>query len=342
MAKISFDEYLAMLRDPDVPDEKIMAYSAVRKGDGAFAPEIHPDPDKVIMTEEEQDAESAMRIGNGFARWRRKIRFHRALNGGDTRPVLVSEGDSWFQFPLLISEVIDHLGEDYLIRSVGAAGDTAQNMVYGRPEYIKTLRQEKERVRGFLFSAAGNDIIGEDPETERPVLLDVLRPFNGDVGDVIGHINFALLAQKLDFLRKAYTKVIDTVRAEPNLERLPIFVHGYDYVFPYPWGENDDRNPIYAAQDEWLGAPLSERGIMDHDLRRNILRTLIDALYQLLEDIAGDSAETGIWLIDCRGAMPIVTDWKDEIHGTSDGFSKVAVRFKATISDVLAQAGPTA
>lgn len=337
MAKISYDEYLRMLRDPNTPDETILEHSVVKKGDGAFDPQLAPDPAKVAMTTDDIEAESAMQIGNGLARFRRQARFrHRAEQ--EELPVLVSEGDSWFQFPLLIREVIDHLGDEYLIWSVGAAGDTAHNMIYGKPEYMKALRRERHRVSGFLFSAAGNDIIGEDPATGRAVLHDLLRDFNGNPADVLGHVNLALLGERLDFLRTAYIKVIADVREEPDFAALPIFIHGYDYVFPHPWGAADGRDPLYAAKDEWLGQPLAARRIMDPELRRGVLKFMIDALHDMMTDLVGDSEETGIWLVDCRGAMPDVGDWADEIHGTTEGFAKVAERFRPVIREALRKA----
>ena len=339
MAKISYDEYLRMLRDPDTPEERILEHSVVRKGEGAFDPQLAPDPEKVEMTMDEVEAESAMQLGNSFARWRRQAKFHRRINHGEDLPVLVSEGDSWFQFPLLIKEVIDQLGDEYLIWSVGAAGDTAQNMIHGKPEYMKALRKQKDRVKGFLFSAAGNDIIGEDPASGRPVLQDLLRDFNGNTGDVTGHVNLALLGKKVADLRDGYAKVIGDIRAEPAFARLPIFIHGYDYVFPYPWGDKDPRSPAYAANDEWLGQPLAARRITDLTLRQNVLKFLIDALYDMMADLAGDSEATGVWLVDCRNAMPDVSDWNDEIHGTSDGFAKAAARFRPVIRQAVRSGG---
>jgi len=293
----------------------------------------------VEMTAEDVQLENAMQMGNGLARYRRQAHFRTRRALGSSLPVLVSECDSWGQFPLLIDEVVDQLYDDYLIWSVGAAGDTAQNMVFGpqqpgRTEYMIALREQKRSVRGFIFSAAGNDIIGEDPVTNQAVLLSILKSFNGDTSDIEGHINHSLLREKLDFLRLAYSTVIQNIRNEPGFSKLPIFVHGYDYVFPYPWGNNDKRNPSYAENNEWLGGPLDTRGIMDPGLRRGVCQYLIDRLYELLQDLSGDPDQTQVWLVDCRGAMPDVSDWNDEIHGTSAGFAKVAARFR----DVMGQA----
>lgn len=335
MAKITYDEYLALVRDPDTPEEQILELSKIERGETAFSPKIVPDPEKVAMTADEQELENAMAIGNSLARWRRGMAFLRRRRSGDSRPVLVAEGDSWFQFPIIIRETIDQLTDEYNIWCISAAGDTASNMVYGRPEFRKELQRFGTDVRGFLFSAAGNDIIGEDPVTGRSALLDIVKPFNGSTHDTAGHINFSVLGERLSFLRQAYTDVIGAVRNALPSRQIPIFIHGYDYCFPYPWGAGDPRNPKWAENDEWLGSVFQERGIVpEHgQLRRGIIVLLIDALYDMLKKISGDPQQTGVWLVDCRKAMPDLSDWADEIHGTSEGFAKIAARFKVALRD---------
>ena len=340
MPKISFMEYFEMATDPDVSEDELMSFSKVVKGEGAFDFELKPDPDKVEMSQEDVELENALSIGNGLSRFRRQGEFRRRVRRGDDLPILVSEGDSWFQFPFLVKEVVDRLKDDYLIWSVGAAGDTAQNMVFGparrrRTEYLKALDRQREGVKGFMFSAAGNDVIGEDPDTGRAVLLDLLKPFNGNVSDIEGHIDLPRFEETLDFLERAYSKVIQDVRADPDFERLPIFIHGYDYAFPFPW-HDDPRDPIHASSNEWLGEPLDQRGILDKDQRRGIIKFLIDQLYVTLGKLAENPVQNQVWLVDCRGAMPDVEDWIDEIHGTSKGFKKVADRFRPVIAEALA------
>lgn len=334
MEKISYQRYLEMLRDPDVPDQVLQEYSIVVRGETPFDIRLKPNPEKVRMTLEDIEQENALSTANGMARVRRRIQFRRRSLFGSDKPVLVSEGDSWFQFPVLIREVIDHLNDDYLIWSVGAAGDTAENMVFGalgrgRTEYMKALAEQKGRVRGFLFSAAGNDVIGEDPTTGIPVLQEIVKPFNGSTSDIVGHIDQAVFDKTLAFLQKAYAKVIRDVRSVPEFRQLPIFIHAYDYPFPYPWGEDDPRSPIHAAKDEWIGQPMAARGIMDKDLRRGIVKNLIDQTYDMLGVIA---AKPNVVLVDCRRTLTDVGDWIDEIHGTSAGFRKIADKFKDAIA----------
>src|SRR3712207_5417919 len=99
MGRISNEEFRAMVNDIDVPDREIgrlLIRSANDTNRGKLQDiRLVPDPTKV---EVEPGQENALSFGNGFSRWRRELRFLRDLEAGDTRPVLVSEGDSWFQF----------------------------------------------------------------------------------------------------------------------------------------------------------------------------------------------------------------------------------------------------
>lgn len=330
MEKISYEAFKAKVIDPDVPDAEIARYlTADREKSGPFDPRIVPDPDKVEMTKVgDADVESAIRWGNAMCRFRRKLRFEQAQSDG--RPVLISEGDSWFQFPFLIEDVIDQMEPHYRIWSLDAAGDTADNMVNRKPEYKAGLDAQKANgVRAFLFSAAGNDVIGEDLNGV-PVLSSLIKPFTPGK-DAAWHIDQGRYAQVLEQLRTDYCKVVATVRNDPDFAKLPIVIHGYDYAIPggFP---GDMRHPIYAKQNEWLGGPLAEKGITDVTMQRKMIRLLIDGLYDMLDHVA--SGAKGVHVVDVRGALE-EGDWADEIHATDAGFARVARRFRKVIDAVL-------
>ncbi|TAV87168.1 hypothetical protein ELI24_28910 (plasmid) [Rhizobium ruizarguesonis] len=334
MAKISYQEFKQKLMDPEVPDSEIAKYlTADRKASGPFDPRIEPDPQKVEMPIEAQmDVESAIRWGNAICRWRRQQAFQNRIASGIRKPVLVSEGDSWHQFPFLIDDVIDHLNPDFLIWSLDAAGDTADNMVNRNPEYMRALVQHKaNKVKGFLFSGAGNDVIGEDL-LGNPVLATLVKQFQAGK-DAAWHVDKAKLANVLTQLEKDYRKLVATVRSDDDFKKLPIFIHGYDYAIPggFP---GDKRNPVYANQDEWLGAPLKDKGIVDLQLQRGIVRVLIDALYDMLHNVAGNSKQSFVYVVDIRGELK-EGDWADEIHATSKAFGRVAARFKNVIDQAI-------
>lgn len=326
---ISQEDLQRLLRDPDT-DPKLLAQYLIydRGGSGPFDPVFRPNP----YTVEISDLENAIRIGNGWSRWRRRRRFERRRARNERLPVIVSEGDSWFQFPLVIDDVIDGLEDDYLVWSCGAAGDTARNIVFDNPEYMNALDEQADDVSAFLLSAAGNDIIGED-ETGKPVLLRLLRQQTDPTARPEDLIDGVVLEATLDKLRSAYKTVVDTVRADARFRGLPIIFHGYDYALPFPVGAGDRRSPFWAAKDEWLGGPMAERGINDPTARQGIIRLLIDALYAMLAEFP--ILDPNIHLVDVRGTLSEVTDWADEIHGTDAGFAKVATRFHTTLRSVI-------
>ncbi|WP_299416173.1 hypothetical protein [uncultured Sulfitobacter sp.] len=339
--EITYLELVAKVRDPETTDEELLEYFTLEKGAGGF--DIHAviNTETVKQTAADEELENAMQIGNGLARLRHRIRYFDSVKKFPDRPTIVAEGDSWFQFPLLIQETVDYLSQVYNVWSLGAAGDTLENMVHGAgighgAEFLTELRRMRSKADVFLFSGAGNDIIGEDPVTKLPMLESLLLSFNGDASDVEGHINHAELDRRLVMLETGYRRVVGLVRAERGLETLPIVFHGYDYPYPYPWGTNDPRNPRYADKDQWLGRAFAARNIHDDELRRNILIHMIDRLYDMLADVSGDSSTTGIWVVNCRGTLRELGDWNDEIHGTTPGFAGVGRAFHDVISKAIA------
>ena len=329
MTKIPYSKFIEMWDDLDLPDTVLAEFVVFDESENAFAPNVQPDPDKVDMPR----LESALGVLNSRARRRRQRDFRRAMDKGDRRPVLVTEGDSWFQFPLLLKDVVDHLSEDYLVWSLGAAADTVKNMIDSdAAEYMEGLQQQADHVQAFLLSAAGNDVIGyRDGE---PVLLSLLH--NGTRSNQPEKlVNQAALQRVTEGLRDSYLKVVRNVRSDPRFETLPILIHGYDYTFPYPYGRDPRPRRLWtlANPDKWLGTAFEQKGIMDPKLRRDIVKILIDALYEVLADVA--AGDEHMHLIDVRGTLTQVRDWADEIHGTDAGFARVASKFNAVLQTLV-------
>jgi hypothetical protein len=341
--KISYNEFSKMLRNVDVPEEELAKYvNAVPSESGAFNIKIEPNPDFVQMSDDDMEYENAMSFANNIARWRRSVRFKRYIKKKSYKdwPVLVSEGDSWFQFPILIKDVIDHLSGDYLINSLGAAGDTAENiangpMRKGGQEYFRTLKRQAKikRLDGFLFSAAGNDVIGEDPHTGGSMLATHLKP-DGIEGRPRSFIDQQRLDHTMKILKGHYNKVIKTIRQDGDLKNIPIFIHGYDYCFPGGHVDDPRKNQLYAKKDKWLGSAFKEKGIrLGRDAQRDVIKCMIDDLYNMMSKLIGQ--HDNIHVIDVRNTLNHIADWKDEIHGTSDGFKAVAKKFDTTIRSVI-------
>jgi hypothetical protein len=142
--RISMRELQEMMRDPDFPDAELRKYFTVNPDTARpFGPSIIPDPERVEVSAPTDALEGAMIMSwaNGMCRLRRQEKFKRRRERVDRRIVLVSEGDSWFQFPIFLDDVIDQLFSDFNIWSVDAAGDTLQNMVLDSAEYMQALRK---------------------------------------------------------------------------------------------------------------------------------------------------------------------------------------------------------
>jgi len=74
------------------------------------------------------DREDVVDAANAAAQLARRISYNLKLFFGYTGPKLVSNGDSWFQYPAILTDVIDYLSEPFAIHSFGAAGAELSEM----------------------------------------------------------------------------------------------------------------------------------------------------------------------------------------------------------------------
>lgn len=334
--RISMRELQEMMRDPKVPEAELQTYFV---GDPAlakpFSPGVIPNPALVDIAEPRDIVEGAMMMSwaNGLSRTRRQELFRARMATGDRRPVLVSEGDSWFQFPVMLSDVIDDLQADYNVWSVDAAGDTLQNMVYDGAEYMQALRRNADSVKAFLFSGGGNDIVGEDGQG-RSVITQIVKRFEAGK-PASWYVDTPAVEQKMRFVEECYRRVLDNVARE--FPALPVVCHGYDYAIP-GGGPSETRNPSWAAVDKWLGKPMREGlGIGDPVLQRAIVHELIDRLNLMLQRLCGGTYPSGMyrnaWHVDVRGTVG--SRWADELHPTNDGFLSVTGLFGTALRKAL-------
>jgi endonuclease/exonuclease/phosphatase family metal-dependent hydrolase len=336
--KIAFKDLERLLQDIDVPDREIRPYlTGDQSASRAFAPVIQPDPSRVEFDHMDRfrvEGAFAMNWANGVARWRRQARFKRRRLLGERLPVIVSEGDSWFQFPILLDDIIDQFDKSYHIWCVSAAGDTLENMVNQAPEFLEAIAQQEEIPRVFLFSGAGNDIVGTDPDGTS-VVYRVLRDFEAG-RPASWYLETDAFAERLSRIGTAYRTMLESIEREFN-KRVSVVMHGYDYAIPAL--VNDLRHPSWAKVDEWLGEPLSQRGINDPTLRSQIVKLMIDQLNNLQMNLCGgNGVSTGYksaFHIDVRKTLRTVSDWADELHPTDDGFRRAAERFQPVLKQLV-------
>ncbi|MGH0280452.1 hypothetical protein [Sinorhizobium meliloti] len=332
--RISISEARRMIIDPQVPQHVVRQILVPDpEASRPFAPAIRFNPDVVAVDTSESGAEGAQLMGwaNELAAWRRKNAFLARVEAKDPRPVLVSVGDSWFQFPIFLDDVIDQLGSAYSIWSLDAAGDTLENMILRQKRHIAGLRYWKGRARALLVSGSGNDIVGEDPDGVS-VLTKILKPFSPGKSPE-WYLGTGEFKRRIAALEACFSALFTEVAAE--FPGLPVICHGYDRAVPsFP---GDSRHPLWATQDAWLAGPMSNLlGIRDPRLQREIVAALIDELNAMQIRLCGGNAggrHANAWHVDLRGKVG--ERWADELHPTDDGFATVGATFKTVLNAAL-------
>lgn len=251
-------------------------------------------------------------LANKIARFRRNQRYNRAIHNNPAQFRIVSEGDSWFQHPL-VSDTIDHLAASFPVYCVAAAGDTLRNMTkaIGTPpieEYLDAINSHNPAV--FVLSGGGNDILGEQ-------FRDYVK-----AGVAAGSAPKAyledLIINDLDSLQTMYRKLFGTLQtAHPDLK---ILVHGYDYIIP-----------LSVTDKGWLGRYMIEKGINDAATRKAIIRYILTEFDNRLVDVAGEFP--AVSYIPTPGTVAD-NQWYDEIHPNGEGFGLVAEKFKKRIDEL--------
>lgn len=274
---------------------------------GPFSPVLVVNPDTVVMPAIGSRSALALNSANAVAQWLRRARYERRIASGYDGLRLTADGDSWFQYPVKLTDVIDYASEPYAVFDTSAAGDLLEDMAK-KKEYLAALKYSGGDI--LLLSAGGNDVCAGgklathledfDPVLTKPA--DYLKPSYQDVQ------NKALAA---------YEKICREVNQ--HFPKVRIIVHGYDYFIP-----DDGR---------WLGKPMAKCGIRDRGLQRAIAAEMIDQFNRGLRRMAGRMAH--VHYVDCRGAVPDA-EWYDELHPTNAGYAKVASRILTKVKEISA------
>jgi hypothetical protein len=315
---VTLTELTARLADPDYPEQALKPYLTVARSPRGFGPVLLPNHNVLDANRDPLRARADLGLGflNGAARARRRRRFERRLRSGEGAPVLIAEGDSWFQFPVWVEDVVDHLSADHNVCCLSAAGDELHNMAILKPEYaewVARLTDDGRQLRALLISGGGNDLVGDQ-------LSRMLRTFSPGL-PAADYVDTDAFRARIARLESGYRTIFTTVRRRwPNL---PILVHGYDYGKPLP-----AQGFQVPPRDGWTGAPMRANGIADVALQFAIVRAMIDKFNDMLSALALQFP--GISYVDVRGVVG--GDWRDELHATDSGFARVASRFRAALT----------
>jgi metacaspase-1 len=246
-----------------------------------------------------------------------------AMREGDyDGPVIYAEGDSWLCYPKRVglhqipsapSDLVEHLGRRYVVYTEAKPGDVAITMrgfIHHNPGLISEIGRLKADI--LLLSAGGNDLLGNGR------LQNFLVAGSKNVADYTGSLAYS----------NAFWAAVDAIEVmiRESLRRHPklkVVVHGYDYAIPSGIGP-------------WLQRPMEALGIPSGK-HKAITRRIADQFNRALREMAAginkDLRAARVHHVDLRNTLE-QSDWFDELHPTSDGFEKLAVRVARKIDEI--------
>ncbi len=154
------------------------------------------------------DESFGLDLANALARRLRNAKYASRIKHGYKGIRIVDEGDSWFQYPVILKDIIDVVGEEYAVYSLSGAGDTLDEMV-AISEYRKAILDKQPDV--FMLSAGGNDILGEG------ALIKLIKPYadGATANDLLHHDQFG---ETLNKIIKQYENIfVEAFKVKPDL-----------------------------------------------------------------------------------------------------------------------------
>lgn len=255
--------------------------------------------------------------------WKSRYRDELQKNPGSIG--IIAEGDSWFSFPKplrtnLIEELQEINGPAAAIWSLARNGDTAQEIMFGQQyETLRRLFSDPTlRIDGFMFSAGGNDFVGEN-------LPNFLNTFVNGM-QWMDCINLPYLDYRFADIDRAYQRLADLRNAyKPNTH---IFTHAYDYAVP----SGKRVRVLLCTVGGWLQEQFLTKGIRDYDIQKDIVKYMLERFAAIIEQF--EARNDNVLYVRTQGTLK-TSDWKDELHPTSAGFEKVAAKFQAALRSVF-------
>ncbi len=245
------------------------------------------------------------------------------------RPVIVSEGDSWFSFPLR-RNVVDYLEimgdsarDGFALLRLESSGDEMRTIFDGRQrDYLRQVLRTYP-VEAVLWSGGGNDVLGAD---FFPLLLDAVPAGAG----ALDWIHRERAERRFDELRLAYLALIDL--RDDSRPGCTLVVHGYDYAIPADRPVSIDT-PLgrLRLSGPWMWNVFEQKKVPPAD-RPAIARWFIDRFNELLGTLANEHA--GFLYLDHRGTLG-AGDWGDEIHPSAAGFRTVTERYRGPLQGLF-------
>ena len=230
------------------------------------------------------------------------------------RLVLLTEGDSWFSYPLN-SNIADYIEmmSDFSMLRLEHNGDDARDILGAGSEQLKKIKYYLKNypVDAVLMSAGGNDLVAGD-------LAKVLdKKVTGAVWQ--SAVKLASLTTVLDDIVAAYTRLLDARDAL----RPKCLVLAHSYCYFQPTGRKASGPFGLGKAGPWMRPVLVAKGIDPDSEGRDLARYLVDELHARLSALA--ASRPRFHVVDMRAALPVDdVHWADEIHPSGSGFRRLA------------------
>jgi len=243
--------------------------------------------------------------------------------GGQSPLMLLSHGDSWFNYPLngntwpsSDTDIIAHLtrlgSPPPKILNISHYGDaTTDEMSLSKQQrLIAALRNSKNWLVGkpdaILFSGGGNDIAGD------PFIIYLNYKDSNPSG-----LDTERFAGRLNSIRASYLDLfLFRTRYAPQV---PIFGHCYDYARP--------MQPHPPCAGPWMSPSLTFTG-WNTEQGTQIIHDVLDRFRDMLVTLEGSGYD--FTAIQTQGILA-KADWANELHPYPGGFEKLAQTFLAAL-----------
>ena len=259
------------------------------------------------------EGDVAVRWANRIARAERLVKYKLKTAFGFDGIRIVEEGDSWFQYPLLLEDIIDNFVSepDLAIYSLAAAGDLVEHMALRR-EYAPALRDTNSRI--LLLSGGGNDLLGEGR-------LELLLKEYRDNTPVEELVDKGALIQASDRILSFYEQILHDVKI--NFPGVKIFGHGYDTPFPKQGGK-------------YFGKPFKNKKI-PLDVGRKVVELISSYFSDRLSSI--QNTYDNFVFVNLKGSVgDSPNSWDDELHPENAGFKRAAKKMLEVVREHVEQA----
>ena len=237
--KITVDELGRKLSDLSIPEEELARYFEVDEATssptrpGAEAqPRYRPGP-AGVGPRGPRPVRAAAQQRQLRRKLRREARFQQIVNSGKYKgPLIAAEGDSWFQFPFILKDVIDWVFEDFAVYlPLRGRRHARQHGAHGRVP----RRADAHRRAGAAALGRGQRHGGRRQHRRAPAAV---RPEPDARRSTFCRRSAACWTAPSPTSRRSCASV---GRAFPSAA---VICHGYDYTVP-----NDGK---------WLGQPMAQ------------------------------------------------------------------------------------